>query len=127
MVRSKPAPASLAGEKRLHPLRGIKPRALFITFFVLTAGCASTAGWGPPPTATSAEAAAAKGGAPAFRSTTAIGGTLAKRSQGVKVPPNVRVQDCAIVAISSPARFACDGKVYTSFELESAQKAQGNN
>ena len=27
------------------------------------------------------------------------------------------VEDCAIVAISSPARFACNGKVYTSFQL----------
>jgi hypothetical protein len=31
-----------------------------------------------------------------------------------KVP---RVEDCAIVAISSPTRYACNGKVYTSFQL----------
>jgi hypothetical protein len=28
-----------------------------------------------------------------------------------------RVEDCAIVAISSPTKYACDGKVYTSFQL----------
>jgi aspartate aminotransferase-like enzyme len=28
------------------------------------------------------------------------------------------VQDCAIVTISSPTRYACNGKVYTSFDLE---------
>jgi len=28
-----------------------------------------------------------------------------------------RVQDCAIVSISSPTRYACNGKVYTSFQL----------
>jgi hypothetical protein len=30
-------------------------------------------------------------------------------------PP--RVQDCGIVAITSPSKYACNGKVYTSFEL----------
>jgi hypothetical protein len=28
-----------------------------------------------------------------------------------------RVEDCAIVGISSPTRYACNGKVYTSFQL----------
>ena len=28
-----------------------------------------------------------------------------------------RVEDCAIVAISSPSKYACNGKVYTSFQL----------
>jgi len=28
-----------------------------------------------------------------------------------------RVEDCAIVGISSPSKFACGGKVYTSFQL----------
>lgn len=127
MVRSKSSPNSPAGDHRLRPQNCRRqPQALLITFFALLAGCASTAGWGPRPPATPAQTAEAKSGAPAFRSTTAIGGTLAKRSEGAKVPPNIRVQDCAIVAISSPARFACDGKVYTSFELEHAQKAQAN-
>jgi hypothetical protein len=40
----------------------------------------------------------------------------------VVVPPWIRVQDCAIVAISSPSKFACpDGKVYTSFDLYRAR------
>lgn len=30
-------------------------------------------------------------------------------------PP--RVQDCGIVSISSPTKYACNGKVYTTFEL----------
>jgi uncharacterized protein YceK len=28
-----------------------------------------------------------------------------------------RVEDCAIVGISSPTKYACNGKVYTSFQL----------
>ena len=28
-----------------------------------------------------------------------------------------RVEDCAIVGISSPTKYACGGKVYTSFQL----------
>ena len=28
-----------------------------------------------------------------------------------------RVEDCAIIAISSPSRYACNGKVYTSYQL----------
>jgi hypothetical protein len=27
------------------------------------------------------------------------------------------VQNCAIVGISSPSKYACGGKVYTSFQL----------
>ncbi len=39
------------------------------------------------------------------------------------------VQDCGIVAISSPPKYACGGKVYTAFQLakirgEQAQKYQ---
>jgi hypothetical protein len=33
------------------------------------------------------------------------------------------VQDCAIVGISSPTRYACNGKVYTSFDLEKQRLA----
>ena len=28
-----------------------------------------------------------------------------------------RVEDCGIVTISSPNRYVCNGKIYTSFEL----------
>lgn len=50
------------------------------------------------------------------------GMVVTKKEEAVKVPSWVRVQDCAIVAISSPSRYACpDGKVYTSFELARAR------
>lgn len=82
-------------------------------------GC-STAGWGPPPVAPPAKVSAQQG-APRFVHTTGM--RLTKKEQGVTVPPNIRVQDCGIVAISSPARFVCsDGKVYTSFELARARE-----
>ncbi len=29
-----------------------------------------------------------------------------------------RVQNCGVVAISSPPKYACNGKVYTALELE---------
>jgi hypothetical protein len=48
---------------------------------------------------------------------------LTKKEEAVKVPSWIRVQDCAIVAISSPSRYHCpDGKVYTSFELARARQ-----
>ena len=47
---------------------------------------------------------------------------LTQKEDEVKVPSWIRVQDCAIVAISSPSRFACpDGKVYTGNELHRAR------
>ena len=47
---------------------------------------------------------------------------LTKEHKEAEVPPWIRVQDCAIVAISSPTRFACpDGKVYTTFQLYRAR------
>ncbi|HVB82064.1 MAG TPA: hypothetical protein VNE82_19210 [Candidatus Binataceae bacterium] len=82
-------------------------------------GCASTAGWGPPPPMTPMPASAQQG-APRFVKTTGM--KLTAKEEAAKVPPWVRVQDCAIVAISSPSRFACpDGKVYTTFELYRAR------
>jgi outer membrane protein OmpA-like peptidoglycan-associated protein len=43
---------------------------------------------------------------------------LTKKEEAVKVPRWIRVQDCAIVSISSPSRYACpNGKVYTNWEL----------
>ena len=32
--------------------------------------------------------------------------------------PPPKVQDCAIVTISTPVKYACKGKVYTEFELQ---------
>ena len=37
--------------------------------------------------------------------------------------PPPRIQDCAIVAISSPSRYACNGVVYSSFELLKLREA----
>ena len=43
---------------------------------------------------------------------------LTDKEQAAKPPSWIRVQDCAVVAISTPSRYACpDGKVYTGTEL----------
>jgi len=43
---------------------------------------------------------------------------LTDKQEGAKAPSWIRVQDCAVVAISTPSRYACpDGKVYTGTEL----------
>jgi hypothetical protein len=81
----------------------------------LATGCApSTAGWGSHPPATGP--VSSQQGAPRFVQTTGM--RLTAKEQAVVPPSWIRVQDCAIVAISSPARYACpDGKVYTGNEL----------
>ena len=38
-------------------------------------------------------------------------------AENARATPPPLVQNCAVVAISSPSRYACDGKVYTSFQL----------
>jgi hypothetical protein len=64
--------------------------------------------------------ASAQHGAPPFGQTTGM--RLPKKEEEAQAPSWVRVQDCAIVAISSPSRYACpDGKVYTSFQLYRAR------
>jgi hypothetical protein len=84
----------------------------------LATGC-STAGWGPAPPAP-ATPVAAQQGAPRFVQTTGM--KLTSKEKEVKVPSWIRVQDCTIVAISSPSRWACpDGKVYTGSELYQAR------
>jgi hypothetical protein len=47
-----------------------------------------------------------------------MGTESASSSTTASVP---RVQDCGIVGIGSPSKFACDGKVYTSFQLAKLQ------
>jgi len=89
----------------------------------LATGCSSinvsTAGWGPAPPNTGAPVAAQQG-APRFVQTTGM--KLTDKEEAVKVPAWIRVQDCAVVAISSPSRYACpDGKVYTGIELNHAR------
>ncbi len=56
------------------------------------------------------------------------GGSPAK---GVATPIPM-VQNCAVVNIGSPSKFACNGKVYTTFELakireDAAKKAAAGN
>jgi len=89
----------------------------------LATGCSSikvsTAGWGPAPPNTGAPVAAQQG-APRFAPTTGM--KLTDKEEAVKVPAWIRVQDCAVVAISTPSRYACpDGKVYTGTELYQAR------
>lgn len=85
----------------------------------IAAGCTSMGGWGPTPANTVAPVAAQQG-APRFVQTTGM--KLTEKEEAVKVPSWIRVQDCTIVAISSPSRYACpDGKVYTSGELYHAR------
>jgi len=87
-------------------------------------GCASYAGWGAAP-ANNGAPVAAQQGAPRFVKTTGM--RMTEKQAAVHVPPWVRVQDCAIVSISSPSRYACpDGKVYTTFELSRARTGEYN-
>jgi hypothetical protein len=76
-------------------------------------------GWGPTPPNTGAPVAAQQG-APRFVQTTGM--RMTDKEEAVKVPSWIRVQDCAVVAISSPSRYACpDGRVYTGPELYQAR------
>ena len=73
------------------------------------------AGPHPAPPNTGAPVAAQQG-APRFTQTTGM--KLTDKEEGAKAPSWIRVQDCAVVAISTPSRYACpDGKVYTGTEL----------
>ena len=92
----------------------------------IATGCASYGGWGAAPPMTGTPASGH--GAPRFVETTGLGAphpTRAMHPEEVIVPPWIRVQDCAIVAISSPSRYACpDGKVYTTFDLARARTGE---
>jgi hypothetical protein len=44
-----------------------------------------------------------------------FGGTSNKQASAQTPPP--LVQNCGIVSIGSPSNYACDGKVYTAFQL----------
>jgi hypothetical protein len=87
----------------------------------IAAGCTSISmsGWGPTPPNTGAPVAPQQG-APTMVQTTGM--RLTEKQEAVKVPSWIRVQDCAIVAISTPSRYACpDGRVYTGSELYQAR------
>jgi len=89
---------------------------------LLASGCASTAGWGPSPANTGAPVSAQQG---APRNVQTTGMRLPVSEAQVTAPPWIRVQDCAIVAISTPSRYACpDGKVYTNFQLSRSRLDQ---
>ncbi len=78
---------------------------------VALAGCAPTAVAPAPSRAETMSVPATA--APTYA---AAGGAAAKEKPKLTTPPP-RVQDCGLVAISTPARFACNGKTYTSFQL----------
>ena len=59
-------------------------------------------------------AIAAITGCAAVQSTITPAWTPSQTAGTTAVP---RVEDCAIVGISSPTKYACNGKVYTSFQL----------
>lgn len=44
-------------------------------------------------------------------------GTQAPQQAAGKDGPPPQVEDCGIVGIGSPSKYACNGKVYTSFAL----------
>ena len=92
---------------------------LFTSILLAIATGCSTAGWGPAPPAP-ATPVSARQGAPRFVQTTGM--NLTDKEKQVTVPSWIRVQDCTIVAISSPSRYACpDGRVYTGTELYQAR------
>jgi hypothetical protein len=97
--------------------------AITCATLAFAAGCSSInvskSGWGQAPPNTGAPVAAQQGAPPMVQTT---GMRLTKKQEAVKVPSWIRVQDCAIVAISSPSRYACpDGRVYTGNELYQAR------
>lgn len=62
----------------------------------------------------SAVMTASVAGCAAIHSTVTPAWTPGQTAGTARVP---RVEDCAIVGISSPTKYACNGKVYTSFQL----------
>jgi len=44
-------------------------------------------------------------------------GNLNTFGSGTSTASIPRVQDCAVLSTGSPSRFACNGKVYTSYQL----------
>ena len=64
---------------------------------------------------------ASTAGCATIQSTVTPAWTPSQTAGTTKVP---RVEDCAIVAISSPTKYACNGKVYTSFQLAKLRMAE---
>ncbi|MGH7933691.1 MAG: hypothetical protein ACREQN_11080 [Candidatus Binataceae bacterium] len=40
-------------------------------------------------------------------------------------PNDPRVENCGVVSISSPSKYVCNGKVYTTFQLAKLRENQG--
>jgi hypothetical protein len=51
------------------------------------------------------------------------GGSAPSQQMAAEEVPPPMVQDCGIVSSSSPTKYACNGKVYTSFELLKLRQA----
>lgn len=64
-----------------------------------------------------AAAAIALAGCSAVPSFLGTGGTPVQQASAAQAGPPPRVQDCGIVTISSPTKYVCNDKVYTSFDL----------
>jgi hypothetical protein len=75
-------------------------------------GCTPTA-VAPASTPAAAHMGAAGTAAPTYA---AVGGAAKTEKPKITTAPPL-VQDCGVVAISTPARYACNGKTYTSFQL----------
>lgn len=65
-------------------------------------------------TLASALMVASVAGCETIQSTVSPAWTPSQTAGTTQIP---RVEDCAIVGISSPTKYACNGKVYTSFQL----------
>ncbi len=86
------------------------------------AGCASMGGAAAaPPSAAHMTVPAA--GAPTYP---AAGGAAKAEKPKLTTPPPL-VQNCGLVAISTPARYACNGKTYTSFQLTKIRSDYAKN
>jgi hypothetical protein len=79
------------------------------------AGCTPTA-VAPATTAAAPHMGGSASAAPTYRG--AAGGAAPGEKEKPKLtsPPPL-VQNCAVVSISTPSRYACNGKTYTTFQL----------
>jgi hypothetical protein len=57
---------------------------------------------------------ASAAGCETIRSTIAPSWTPGEQASSAEIP---RVQDCVIMNVSSPTKYVCNGKTYTSFQL----------
>ncbi len=95
--------------------RGVRVFVLVVSLALglCAAGCTSTA---------SNSGAAAKRADPpsqgfraaAFKSTDSAAPPATSEAKQAPVP---RVQECGVIAISSPSKYVCNGKVYTAVQL----------